>query len=117
MQVQALQTHYEEAAVETRKLSFMSQSNQQLPYSLWDPDQWTEPYQLGARSKQLVFIAKRPQQPRQLIKFTQKYGVEAHAAWAEAGIVPKMLAEPRQVAKSWQQISMEYLTCQTPQAG
>lgn len=61
-----------------------------------------------------MFIAKGPQQPQQLVKFTQKYGVKAHAAWAEAGIVPKMLAEPRQVATSWQQISMEYLAPDMP---
>lgn len=69
---------------------------------------------MGARSTQLVFVAKGPHQPRQLVKFTQKYGAEAHVAWAEAGIVPKMLAEPRQVATSWQQISMEYLAPDMP---
>ena len=114
MQVQALSTHYQEAAVETRKLTFLSKSKEQLPYPLWDPDQWTESYQMGARSTQLVFVAKGPHQPRQLVKFTQKYGAEAHVAWAEAGIVPKMLAEPRQVATSWQQISMEYLAPDMP---
>ncbi|KAL3147719.1 hypothetical protein ABBQ32_002462 [Trebouxia sp. C0010 RCD-2024] len=112
--VQALRAHYEEAAVETRKLIFMSPSKEQLPYPLWDPDKWTESCQLGARSHKLVYLARGPQQPLQLVKFTQQYGVEAHDAWARAGIVPELLAEPRQVAQRWQQISMEYLAPEKP---
>ncbi|DBA86086.1 TPA: hypothetical protein ACH3X1_005606 [Trebouxia sp. C0004] len=112
--VEALRTHYEEAAIETRKLIFMSPSKEQLPYPLWDPDKWTESCQLGAVSHKLVYLARGPQQPLQLVKFTQQYGVEAHDAWARAGIVPELLAEPRQVAQSWQQISMEYLAPEMP---
>ncbi|KAL0031100.1 hypothetical protein WJX77_003749 [Trebouxia sp. C0004] len=92
----------------------MSPSKEQLPYPLWDPDKWTESCQLGAVSHKLVYLARGPQQPLQLVKFTQQYGVEAHDAWARAGIVPELLAEPRQVAQSWQQISMEYLAPEMP---
>ena len=112
--MQALHTHYEEAAVETRKLRFLSPSKEQLPYPFWDTDQWTESCQLGAASRKLVYLARGPQQPLQLVKFTQRYGAEVHDAWANAGIVPKLLAEPRQVAHRWQQISMEYLAPEMP---
>lgn len=112
--MQALRTHYEQAAVDTKKLIFLSPSKEQLPWPLWDPEQWTESCQLGAGSHKLVYLARGPQQPLQLVKFTQHYGVETHGAWARAGIVPKLLAEPCQVAHRWQQISMEYLAPEMP---
>lgn len=75
---------------------------------------WTKADQLSKGSNKLVYIAQRPQQPLQLVKFTQQYGVEAHDAWAAAGIVPGLLAQPCHVAKTWQQVCMEYLTPDMP---
>ena len=46
VQVQALCIHYEEAAVEMRKLMLISPSKEQLPYPFWDPHKWTESCQL-----------------------------------------------------------------------
>ena len=68
------------------------------------------PCQLGpSGAHKLVYLATDSQQQRQVVKFTQGYGREAHGTWAGAGIAPKLLAQPYQVAKTWQQISMEYL--------
>ncbi|KAL3155473.1 hypothetical protein ABBQ38_011028 [Trebouxia sp. C0009 RCD-2024] len=116
--VQDLRDHYEQAAAETRKLQFLGRKQEQLPFPLWDPDVWTDAYQLGpATTHKLVYLATSTASPQQqyVVKFTQRYGIEAHQAWATAGIVPKLL-EHRQLAGMWQQVVMEYLPPQLPDA-
>ena len=113
VQVQALCIHYEEAAVEMRKLMLISPSKEQLPYPFWDPNKWTESCQLGAGHK-LVYLARGPQQPLQPVKVTQQYwcgstwcmGRSQYCFWAASrgsswSGCPKMAADLNGVSCSW----------------
>ena len=116
MQVQDLRDHYAQAAAETKKLQFLGRKQEQLPFPLWDPDVWTDAYQLGpATTHKLVYLATNQQKQQYVVKFTQRYGVEVHEAWATAGLAPKLL-EHRHVAGMWQQVVMEHLPPNLPNA-
>ena len=116
VQVQDLRDHYVQAAAENRKLQFLGRKQEQLPYPLWDPDIWTDAYQLGpAKSHKLVYLATDQQKQQYVVKSTQRYGVDAHEAWATAELAPKLL-QHRQVAGMWQQVVMEYLPPELPDA-
>ena len=57
-QVQDLRDHDEQAAAETRKLQFLDRKQEQLPFPLWDPDVWTDAFQLGpAATHKLFYLA------------------------------------------------------------
>jgi len=116
VQVQDLRDHYVQAAAETRKLRFLGRKQEQLPFPLWDPDVWTDACQLGsAKTHKLVYLATDQQKQQYVVKFTQRYGVDAHEAWATAELAPKLLKQ-RQVAGMWQQVVMEYLPPELPDA-
>lgn len=116
VQVQDLWDHYEQAATDTRKLRFLGRRQEQLPFTFWDPEAWTDAYQLGPTSThKLVYLATNQHEQQCVVKFTQRYGVEAHKAWAAADLAPQLL-EHQQLAGMWQQIVMEYLPPELPDA-
>lgn len=63
----------------------------------------------------LVYLATKQPEQQYVVKFTQRYGVDAHRAWAAKDLAPKLL-EHHQVAGMWQQITMEYLPPVLPDA-
>lgn len=114
VQVHDQRDHFEEAAAETRKLLFLARRQERLPFTFWDPEAWTGAYQLGPTSThKLVYLATKQQEQQCVVKFTQRYGVEAHKAWAAADLAPALL-EHHQVAGTWRQIVMEYLPPELP---
>ena len=71
--VQKLRDHYVQAAAENRKLQFLGRKQEQLPYPLWDPDIWTDAYQLGpAKSHKLVYLATDQQKQQYVVKSRQR---------------------------------------------
>ena len=108
--------HYEQAAAATKKLRFLGRNREQLPFPMWDPDVCTDAAQLGpAETCKLVYLVTNSREQQHIVKFTQQYGVEVHRAWATAELAPKLL-EQSQVAGTWQQVMMEYLPPELPDA-
>ena len=106
-----LHEHYRAVAQQDTLPRFLGNSGVQLPSALWDATQWHDVQQLDARK--LVFRArKHPTAEGQqvLVKFTQQYGIATHKAWAAAGLVPQLVAEPSKLPGGWLQIEMEYLS-------
>ena len=111
LQVIDLYEHYCTVAQEGTLPRFLGRDGVQLPCPLWDAAQWHDVEQIGAGK--LVFLARRQDTAgvhQVLVKFTQQYGTATHRAWAAAGWVPQLEADPIALPGGWLQIQMEYLS-------
>ena len=111
LQVIDLYEHYCIVAQDGTLPRFLGRDGVQLPSPLWDAAQWHDVEQIGAGK--LVFRARRQDTAgvhQVLVKFTQQYGTATHRAWAAAGWVPQLKADPIALPGGWLQIQMEYLS-------
>lgn len=106
--MQDLHDHYQHASVSTKKLNFLGPHLEQLLYSLWDPEVWSDACQLGpAESHKLVYVATYKHQEQRIFKFTKQYGSDVHRTWAKAGLASESLESPSPIPGKWQHVQME----------
>jgi hypothetical protein len=77
---------------------------QGMPYPMAD---YAEPARITSGKR--IYTATAPSSGQQVVvRFLRRYGVDAHAAWAAAGLAPQ-LHQVKQLPGGWLQVEMELL--------